>query len=341
MAKIQDLLEGKTDQIDFIGILKQNGWIIKRDYNCILSPDSDGFLCGLFMSYYFNWKIVGFYDGKVLLLNKEISSFDDNCAFLDVEIFRETVKSIGHHMLKFNQRKNYEVYRQFKNTIQPNLLRNYDGKTYFRLKYPLATIHLLIAIASQSVTIDFPDSAIAPLFFVDGTFNVLYSYPENVLNWLNYLRINEPLSPLRRIFMNNSQTVYTQMLLMDDFFRKRDVISIPNERGDRLRITNRQGDICNVEQQPDGFHKITDDARDRCLKFIDLLSSETLWPYNPANWIFNDLEIRKFSKSDFTGQNLHINNKTFEEFILKNPLSWAMTSNDNIEYTLEEPDKLK
>lgn len=32
--------------------------------------------------------------------------------------------------------------------------------------------------------------------------------------------------------------------------------------------------------------------------------------------------------------------QTFKDFIEKNPLSWAMTSGDNIEYTLEEPDKL-
>ena len=36
----------------------------------------------------------------------------------------------------------------------------------------------------------------------DGTFNVLFKYPENVLNWLNFLRANEDSNPLRDVFEN-------------------------------------------------------------------------------------------------------------------------------------------
>lgn len=341
MSKIQDLLKDKTDQIDFIELIKKHNWIIQRNYKCILSPDSDGLLCGLFMSHYFNWKIVGFYDGKVLIIKKDISAFDQNCVFLDVEIFRQTVKSIGHHMLKYNKKKNYDSFIQFKNTIQPNLLRNYDGKNLFRLKYPLATIHFLLAIASQTKKIEIPDSANAPLFFVDGTFQVLYLYPENVLNWLNYLRINENDSPLRKIFMNEKQTVHSQMLLMNDFFRQRDEISIKNERGDRLKISTKQGEFFNIEKQNDNSYRINDSAKERILKFIKLLSDTTQWRYKELNWCFENMTIAKFSKKDFTSQKLRLNNKTYEDMLFQNPLFWAMTSGNNIEYSLEQPDKLK
>ena len=53
--------EGK---IIYDNILKKYSWIIKENQKCILSPDSDGLLCGLFMSNVLNWDIVGFYDGK-------------------------------------------------------------------------------------------------------------------------------------------------------------------------------------------------------------------------------------------------------------------------------------
>lgn len=341
MAKIQELLKGKDDQIDFLTLIKQQNWIVQKNYNCILSPDSDGFLCGLFMSHYFNWKIKGFYDGKVLLLNKDISVFDKNCAFLDIEIFRKTVKSIGHHMLKYNKRLTNIDFSGFDNTIQPNLLRNYDGKNEFRLKYPLATIHFLIAIAaSQKVKIDLPDSALAPLFFVDGTFQVLYTYPENVLNWLNFLRINEKDNPLRKIFMNEKQTVHSQMLIMDDFFRKRDEISIPNERGDRLRISTKSGEFHNILKKGKHFN-IDDNAKSRVVKFIQLLSDTTGWEFKKESWCFDEMNISKFSKKDFTSQKLNLTNKTYEQMMNENPLSWAMTSGNNIEYTVEKPDQLK
>ncbi|MBK8983787.1 MAG: hypothetical protein IPM38_16080 [Ignavibacteria bacterium] len=150
-----------------------------KDHNCILSPDSDGLLCGLFMSHYFNWKIKGFYDGKVMLLEKGISAKD--CIFMDVDIFRSDIRSLGHHMVLFNKNRIPNNWKNYCNCIQPNLFRSYDGIHDFRLKYPLASIHLLIGIVGSKIKIEIPESAICPLFS-DGTFNVLFSYPENVLN---------------------------------------------------------------------------------------------------------------------------------------------------------------
>lgn len=64
---------------------------------------------------------------------------------------------------------------KYKNCIQPNILRNYDGKNDFRLKYPLATIHMLIIIISNEKQIEFTEDSVAPLLFADGRFNVLFN----------------------------------------------------------------------------------------------------------------------------------------------------------------------
>ena len=58
------------DTINYNEVVKKHPWIIKKNQNCILSPDSDGLLCGLFMSHYLDWHIRGFYDGKILLIEK-------------------------------------------------------------------------------------------------------------------------------------------------------------------------------------------------------------------------------------------------------------------------------
>jgi len=47
MAKIQELLEGRDEQIDYEEIVSRFPWVVEREQNCILSPDSDGLLCGL------------------------------------------------------------------------------------------------------------------------------------------------------------------------------------------------------------------------------------------------------------------------------------------------------
>jgi hypothetical protein len=51
-------------------LIKKHSWILESNKKCIISPDVDGILCGLFMSHYFDWKIVGYYDGKQLCIKK-------------------------------------------------------------------------------------------------------------------------------------------------------------------------------------------------------------------------------------------------------------------------------
>ncbi|MFY9492975.1 MAG: hypothetical protein WAP55_00600 [Minisyncoccia bacterium] len=337
MSKIQELLENKSEQIDYKEIIKNFPWIIEDDHNCILSPDSDGLLCGLFMSNFLGWKIKGFYDGKVMLLKKNVSASD--CVFLDMEVFRKEIRSVGHHMVQYNKNKKPINWDNYKNCIQPNNLRNYDGYREFRLKYPLATIHLLIGIVGSSKKIIIPESAICPLLFTDGTFNVLFKYPENVLNWLNYLMANENNSPLKYIFENEKYSVFSLMKAMDDFFKKRDIISVAGERGDRLRISETDGYPTNIIKRG-SFYDIKPEAKERSEKFIELLSTLTDWQYIEDLWSWSDLVLYKFTKGDFAGSRISLNNKNFEELMSKKPLTWAMTTGQNIEYTLEKPDKL-
>ncbi len=337
MSRIQELLSGRDQEIDYEALIKKCPWIIEKNHNCILSPDSDGLLCGLLMSHLLNWKIKGFYDGKVLILEDGLSAKD--CIFLDMEIFRKDVRSFGHHMLLFNKNNIPPNWNNFQNAIQPNNMRNYDGLHDFRLKYPLGTIHMLLGILGNKFKIKMSEDAIAPLFFVDGTFNVLFSYPENVLNWLKYLRVNEEKSPLKSIFMSEKYSVNGIMLEMDNFFRERDKISVTKERGDRLRISESDGSPFNLIKEKNTF-KLNNESVDRIKKFIRILSKFTKWEFKDQNWLWNNFKLYKFTKSDYEGDKKRVNGNSFNEMMLKNPLSWAMTSGQNIEYTLEEPDRL-
>ncbi|MBU2595572.1 hypothetical protein KJ713_01920 [Patescibacteria group bacterium] len=331
------MLKDKEEKIDYKKLIRDYPWIVKKNQDCILSPDSDGLLCGLFVSYYLNWNIKGFYDGKILVIDKDTNVKD--CIFLDMEVFRKNIRSIGHHMVLFNLNRLPENWEEFQNCIQPNNLRNYDGYKHFRLKYPLATIHLLIGIIGSKIKINIPESAICPLLFVDGTFNVLFKYPENVLNWLRYLLANEKSNPLKPIFENEKYSVFTLMKAMDDFFRKRDEISIFKERGDRLRISETSGSPANLIKQGQ-YYDLNLDAQDRIKKFLKLLSDLTGWTYNEKIWSWEEYKLLKFTKKDFSGSKIRLNNATYTDLISKKPLTWAMISGQNIEYTLEYPDKL-
>ena len=308
MPRIQELLANRHEEkINYDEILSTYPWIAERDRFCVLSPDSDGLLCGLFMAAVRNWKVVGFYDDKVSVINKDYKNED--IVFLDGEIFREQAKSMGHHMVCLTNRKRALLERNFRNCIQPNLLRNYDGKQNFRLKYPLASIHMLVSIIAyadkNTNPITLTGDAIAPLFFTDGVFNVLFSYPENVLNWLSYLRINENWNPLKSIFENTQYSVFDTIRYMDDFFRKRDSRTVRThiendggrnrsveERGDRLKISNSDGSPYNIIGINTEEIYIHTDAVRRVKEFCTMIGDMTSWRFNDDDWLcWDNLEI--------------------------------------------------
>jgi len=321
-----------NEKINYKEIIKKYPWILKKNQKCILSPDSDGLLCGLFMSNALNWSIVGFYDGKVLILKKGESV--KNCIFLDMEIFREYVKSLGHHMVLYNKRHKPENWFNFSNCIQPNNIRGYDGKTLFKLKYPLGAIHLILGIVGHNRKIEIKKTAICPLLYTDGTFKNLFNYPDNCLNWLNFLYAEEKNNPLNAIFFNDHYSTSSLMIALRDFFERLKTITNCSRGGDKIKISNSKGEPINLIKQNNSF-SLSNESKGNAIKFLDILAELTGWKFIPKNWIFNNFSVYKFKKG-----NIKPSNQRFNELMEKNPLSWAMTSTLVIEYTLEKPDLL-
>jgi hypothetical protein len=131
------------------------------------------------------------------------------------------------------------------------------------------------------------------------------------------------------------------MELMHSFFKQRDEIPSGKERGDRLKISSKDGSPYNIENDSGKLFKINIDAVERIKKFMDLIGSLTEWEFKESDWVcWEDLMFYQFSKGDFKSRGWKMTNVCFEEFLELNPLSWAMTSGENIEFTLEKPSKL-
>ncbi len=106
-------------------------------------------LCGLLMSHFLNWSIVGYYDTKVLALRKGIHPKAP--VYLDPEINRAGVRSVGHHIIQYNHRISNQLKNSnFSECVQPNTLAGIDGRECVQQKYPFGTIHLLISILSAN-----------------------------------------------------------------------------------------------------------------------------------------------------------------------------------------------
>lgn len=328
----ENALVDENDKIIYDNVIKKYPWILRENQKCILSPDSDGFLCGLFMSSVLNWHIIGFYDGKVLTLKKGENIRD--CIFLDMEIFRAYVKSLGHHMVLYNKRKKPKNWLNFSNCIQPNIIRGYDAKTEFSQKYPLGAIHLILGIVGHNRKISIKNTAICPLLYTDGTFKNLFNYPENCLSWLNFLCAEEKDSPLNTVFFNDHYTTSSLMIALKNFFEQLKTITTGRRGADKIRISNSDGSPINLEKQNNAF-ALSNEQKANTIKFLNILQDLTDWKFISENWTFDGFSIYKFTKGS-----IKPSNQRYDELMEKNPLSWAMTSTLAIEYTLEEPDKL-
>lgn len=331
-------------------ILRNYPWVVEEGQKLIISPDSDGFLCALLYINYFGGEVVGYYDGKVMLCREDINPKD--CLFLDMDVYCNRIKSIGHHMVCFNKNNKPSNWCNYDNCIQINNLRGFDKTHDFQRKYPFATIHFLLALLSNVKEINLGEDAIVPLLFSDGVWNVLFGYTENCLDWFEWLNVTDENSILNRIFCGNN-SFYSVMNEINSFLRERDRLNskevynfVTGERleknrsrtGDKLMISNSRGEPINIKLNCNNTCDITDEEQKRVKSFIELLSSLMGW--NPVlnKWTFDNLKLRKFKKGTLGGSisNKPFNQKNYTEMVQGKCFSMAITSSLAIEYTIDE-----
>lgn len=313
------------NKFDYKALLRKHPWVVEEKQKVIISPDVDGILCGLFMSQYYDWEIVGYYDGKKLAIKENVKTKE--CIFLDMEIYRSDIRSCGHHMVLYNKKNIPSNWNNFSNCISMNNLRGFDCYNKFQEKYPLAMIHfLLCAISSQkSAKMDLPMSAVTPLLYVDGTFKNLLNYPENCTSWLKFLNAKEPTSPIYPIFILFANRKLSTMIHgLEDLFGKIREIGGGKRGGDKIILSDISG------------NSFPDYSVKKNAKLLSMLSNLTGWKFYPERWAWKDLEVLNFSKDVEES----LNNENYLGIMNKNPLSFAITATRRMEYTLEEPDTL-
>jgi hypothetical protein len=315
-----------STEIDYRNLVTRYPWVIEREQNCILSQDSDGLLCGLLMSHYLEWRIQGFYDGKVLAVADGINP--QNCVFLDMEIFRPNIRSVGQHMVMYDKASLPPNWSNFDNCIAANNLRNYDFKNDFKLKYPLGTVHMLLSILGQTQTISIPKSAVAPLLYTDGTFKNQFNYPENCLSWLDYLEAYNTNNPLQKVFLDRHYSTYELMNELKDLFTEINVIGGGKRGGDKIKISDSRGNIVNIDSRT---HQLKSATRTQAETFLRMLASKTGWNFVPASWSWGPYQAARFRKGSVKPGKTRYN-----ALLAQNPISLAIISRNSIEYTMDD-----
>ena len=314
------------DTINYSEVISKYPWILKKNQDCILSPDSDGLLCGLLMSSRLEWKIRGFYDGKILILEKGFKPKD--CVFLDMEIFRKEIKSVGQHMVMFNKHDLPPNWSNFGNCIAANNIRNFDFKNDFKLKYPLGTIHILLSILGQSLDIKISKNAVCPLLYTDRTFKNQFNYPENCISWLEFLGAEDAQNPLQKIFLDKHYSTYELMTALKDLFAEFHTIGGGKRGGDKIKISNSKGQVVNIDKK---FGCLNEAIKDQAEKLLKMLADKTGWSYESLNWSWGPYQVFKFRKGSIKPGKARYNH-----LLAQNPISLALISRNSIEYTIDD-----
>jgi len=334
-----------TNLIDNIKKDKCYSWLYnKRDEikGIIISPDTDGFISALFLNEVYGWKVVGFYDGKVLATLKSID-FKNNkekYAFIDVEILRKGIKSIGHHILLWDSNKPPKLITSIQNEMaNPNNWRgmcaNKDEK--FKRKYPFGTFHLLISLVyylypNKKFFNSNPEDALIPSIFVDGVFKNLFNYPENCLDWLKYLTNNDSNHPLE-ILLNHPTSIKELTGLIKDFLDELNASWTTQKKDRKGKITlYRKGKLEDIKKIENDYY-LDKTVSNELHNYLKHLANRYKWNFDVNNWnvLKDKLDVVIFDKKINETRK-----KYYDEAIRQKPISLAIISkNKGLQYTID------
>lgn len=206
-ARQADYFPRAQDRCNYAALKKQASWLRRKGQAMVISPDLDGVLSALLLQHLWQWQVVGFYDAGTLWLLKEYSDLDaTKPVFVDHDIYRKHIPSIGHHMLKWGRDTLIPEHEDTDaQSINPNLIRGFTLNHEFGRKYPYGTFHFLAACYSAWGDLkDYrPSREFLPLLMhVDSSLQSAFTYEKNALDWLEWLGGSDdessPIYPLCR-----------------------------------------------------------------------------------------------------------------------------------------------
>ena len=194
-------------------------------------------------------------------------------------------------------------------------------------------------------------TAVVPLLFSDGVCNNLFGYPENCIEWLQWLRADNKDSLLYDIFYK--EIPFSKVMEhMNDFFEKRDLYNsvcyydfntkkkINKKRarsGHHMIISASDGTPLNIVENDQNTYDIFANEKERTLEFIGLIANLMGWQTKPSKWKFSNLKLYKFKKEKMNSSTSKRFNQTNYNNMVENTncFSMAITAKQTIEYTLD------
>ncbi len=315
---------------DYDAAIVKFPWIIQKNMLFVVSPDADGFYCAMLLTHFNQWKCVGFYNDRVLLLKDGVD--EDDVVYIDVEMFDASKKSMGNHSLLPKTIKNFKEHidESFSQCFNPNLIKGVTHGNYSK-KFPYGTAHILLSVLSwnsngeMSEFLNTPQKAVT-FAYADGMLKTGLKYPENSLEWFKYLRFTDEWNPLRKLYELSYMDLIEGSVQLHNTIHEYDT---NKQRGDKLSVTSK-GKIHACYQKENGLYAIKEDNKGGIIAYLKKIYGIFDLEYCEDQWdCWDNLSMIEYEKKE-TGTS----NKNFQEMFLENPISYAATSTATLSYTV-------
>jgi len=215
---------------DYQAVAREYPWIRERHRRFIVSGDLDGMMSAVLLSHHPDWRLAGFYTLNDLYVAADSGDIVEQVredpermlrrsryVFVDHDIYRNDIPSVGHHLLQWSSRTPIPLHAGGNASLNPNLLRGVTKQKFFNRKYPFGTFHFLLACFSAWGLLEefAPDDDLTTLLLhIDSSFENAIKYQDNALSWLDWLGGSDQGSPLypicRRMIRFNPRKIIEQ-----------------------------------------------------------------------------------------------------------------------------------
>ncbi len=142
----------------------------------VLSADVDGLLSATLLHHHLGWRVAGYYDCETLWLSQQGFEHRDQLVWIDLDIARPGLPSLGHHILTLDD----QVPPDLAHVCNPNLLAGI-GVDRFTGKYPFSTLLFLLWL--HEITLRRSLIARLLVLHADSTWLNARRYGENCREW--------------------------------------------------------------------------------------------------------------------------------------------------------------
>jgi len=304
-------------------ILRKYSWLKDNEEKYVIMGDDldAGLATTLFLKHNPNAKLIGIYNNyKTIFYNNIFDKQElSDCIYLDLDIYYEKCRSLGHHILRYDQKN---ILKGFENSCNLNELENRSISNNFKLKYPLGTIHFLIWLYEENILdINYTEQLIwlADSSFINGQ---SHKFRDNVRNWITNL-MHYP------IFLEHFNKIDTE-----DFENKIEQLQkIMIEKGFQKgsgQVKSRHLSLTGFQCQP--ISNINDLEINKYINYLLKFICDV------TKWKFKDSQINLGNLNKIEGNrksaNISFFNKSLDEFLITNNVfSYVFPFRDNINWT--------